>query len=146
MSEPKKISDKLAAAGQPTAADLQQAAAAGFKSVVNLRPPEEAGTLADEQQQAEAAGLQYVNVPLSPVEAGEGQTDQVLAAIEGLPTPILFHCGVGGRASALALITLATQQDLNHEQALAKARELGLNLEQPHLKQFLDQLSAAQGA
>jgi len=42
---------------------------------------------------------------------------------------------VGGRASAAALIAFATQQK---EAILAKAQELGINLEQPHLKQFLE--------
>jgi len=43
---------------------------------------------------------------------------------------------VGGRASAAALIAFATQQ--SREAILAKAQELGINLEQPHLKQFLE--------
>jgi len=45
---------------------------------------------------------------------------------------------VGGRASAAALIAFATQQKLSQEAILAKAQELGINLEQPHLKQFLE--------
>jgi uncharacterized protein (TIGR01244 family) len=138
ISETRQIGD--AAGGQPDAAQIQQLAAQGFKSIVNLRSPDETGVLSDEQQQAEAAGLNYVNVPLSPNQANDDLTAKVLQELENLPTPIFFHCGAGGRASALALISLATQQGLNREQVIAKAEELGVNIEQPHLKSFLENL------
>ncbi len=137
MDNVRKISDELSAAGQLTPEELQQAAAKGFKSVVNLRSPEEAGFRSNEQQEAEAAGLHYVNVPFKSTEAGDGLTGKVLEELEGLPGPILLHCAAGSRASALALIALATGEKLSHEQVLHKAQELGLNLDQPHLKQFL---------
>jgi len=81
----------------------------GFKSVVNLRSLDEAGALVDEQQQSEAAGLQYVNVPLQQQMLNWRQR---FFRVE-LPTPVYFHCGVGGRASAAALIAFATQQKLS---------------------------------
>lgn len=138
MTEAKKISDEFTAGGQPTPEDLKQLANQGFKSVVNLRSIDETGALVDEQQQSEAAGLQYVNVPLQSTEANAELTAKVLSEVEQLPTPVYFHCGVGGRASAAALIAFATQQKLSQEGILAKAQELGINLEQPHLKQFLE--------
>ena len=141
MGDIKKINDAFSAGGQPTPEDLKQLADEGFRSVVNLRDPNEAGALPDEQQQAEAAGLQYVNIPLKSTEANPELTAKVIAEVEQLPTPVYFHCGVGGRASAAALITFATQQKLNHEAVLAKAEELGINPEQPQLKQFLEGLT-----
>jgi uncharacterized protein (TIGR01244 family) len=140
MSDIKKISDEFAAGGQPTSEDLTRLANEGFKSVVNLRSLNESGTLAHEEQLAEAAGLNYLNVPLPSTEANAQLTAQMLAKVENLPTPIYFHCGAGGRASASALITFATQQKLNREAVLAKAKELGINPEQPQLKQFLENL------
>jgi uncharacterized protein (TIGR01244 family) len=121
INHAKQIGETFAAGGQPDAAKIQQLAAGGFKSIVNLRSPSETGTLDDEQQQVAAAGLGYVNIPLSPSEAHDDLTAKVLWEIENLPTPIFFHCGAGGRASALALIALATQQGLNREQVIAKA-------------------------
>ena len=136
----KQIGETFAAGGQPDATEIQQLAADGFKSIVNLRSPGEAGTLEDEQQQAEAAGLEYLNVPLSPSEGNDHLTAKVLNELATLPTPVFFHCGAGGRANALALIALATQQGLNRTQVIAKAEELGVSLEQPHLKSFLTSL------
>lgn len=141
MGNAKKISAEFSAGGQPTPEDLKQLADEGFKSVVNLRSPDETEALTDEQQQAEAAGLQYVSIPLKSIEANAELTAKVIAEVEQLPTPVYFHCGAGGRASAAALITFATQQKLSREAVLAKAQELGITPEQPQLKQFLEGLA-----
>ncbi|MEH1804095.1 beta-lactamase hydrolase domain-containing protein [Nostoc sp.] len=137
MSNTKKVSDDLSAAGQLTSEELKQAAQEGFKSVLNLRSPDEPGFLSDEQQQAQAAGLQYANVPLKPSEANQEQTELAIQEIENLPKPILIHCAAGARAGGIALIANAISEGLTYEEISQKAQELGLNLEQPHLKQFL---------
>ncbi|RCJ39347.1 phosphatase [Nostoc punctiforme NIES-2108] len=137
MSNTKKVSDDLSAAGQLTSEELKQAAQEGFKSVLNLRSPDEPGFLSDEQQQAQAAGLQYANIPLKPSEANQEQTELAIQEIENLPKPILIHCAAGARAGGIALIANAISEGLTYEEISQKAQELGLNLEQPHLKQFL---------
>ncbi|MBG1271002.1 beta-lactamase hydrolase domain-containing protein [Nostoc sp. WHI] len=137
MTNSKKISDDLSAAGQLTPEQLQQAAAEGFKSVINLRSPDEQGFLSDEQQQAEAAGLQYTNIPLKPTEPNQELTKAALEEIADLPKPILIHCAGGARASGIALIANAIHESLTYEQITQKAADLGISLDQPHLKQFL---------
>ncbi|MBC1223411.1 phosphatase [Nostoc sp. UCD121] len=137
MSNTRKVSKDLSAAGQPTPEELKQAAQEGFKSVLNLRSPDEAGFLGDEQQQAQAAGLQYANIPLKPSEANQELTEAAIQEIENLPKPILIHCAAGARAGGIALISNAISEGLTYEEISQKAQELGLNLEQPHLKQFL---------
>jgi len=137
MSNTKKVSEDLSAAGQPTPEELKQAAQEGFKSVLNLRSPDEPGFLSDEQQQAQAAGLQYANIPLKPSEANQELTEAAIQEIENLPKPILIHCAAGARAGGIALISNVISEGLTHEEISQKAQELGFNLEQPHLKQFL---------
>lgn len=137
MSNTKKVSDNLSVTGQVTPEQLQQAAQEGFKSVLNLRSPNEAGFLNDEQQQAQAVGLQYANVPLKPSEPNQQLTELAIQEIENLPKPVLIHCAAGARAGGIALIATAINEGLTYEQITQKATELGLNLEQPHLKQFL---------
>ncbi|MBD2433440.1 MULTISPECIES: beta-lactamase hydrolase domain-containing protein [Fischerella] len=141
MTEIKKISDQFSAAGQVSPEDLQQAAQAGFKSVLNLRSPAETGFVNDEQEQANAVGLEYANIPLSPTQANQESLNQAIQEIENLPKPILVHCAAGARASAIALIAAANQQGLTPEQVKQKAQELSLKLEQPHLQQFLQEES-----
>jgi uncharacterized protein (TIGR01244 family) len=137
MTNSKKISDDLSAAGQITPEQLHKAAAEGFKSVINLRSPDEQGFLSDEQQKAEAAGLQYTNIPLKLTEANQELTKAALEEIADLPKPILIHCAAGARASGIALIANAIHEGLSYEQIQQKAADLGISLEQPHLKQFL---------
>lgn len=137
MEPVKKVSDALSIAGQPTPEDLEQAAAQGFKSVLNLRSPSEANTLPDEQQHAEAAGLRYATVPLSPSSPDDALVHQALEELENLPQPVLLHCGAGARAGGLALIATAMQENLTKDQLIDRAQQIGISLDQPHLKQFL---------
>ena len=63
MENVKKINNNLAVATEQLSAEqLQQAAKEGYKSILNLRSPQEEGFLADEQEQAETAGLNYPNL------------------------------------------------------------------------------------
>ncbi|BAY15091.1 hypothetical protein NIES21_09060 [Anabaenopsis circularis NIES-21] len=137
MSNSKKVSENLSTGGQVTPEELQQLAQEGFKSVLNLRSPDEAGFLNDEQQQAEEAGLEYANIPLKPSQANQELTELAIEKIENLPKPILIHCAAGARAGGIALIATAVNEGLTYEQITQRASELGINLEQPHLKQFL---------
>ena len=137
MTNIKKVSDELSIAGQVTPDRLQQVAQDGFKSVLNLRSPDEPGFLSDEWQQAEALGLQYANIPLRPSEANQELTKQAIQELDNLPKPVLIHCAAGARAGGIALIATGIQAGLTYEEITAKAGELGISLEQPHLKEFL---------
>lgn len=138
MADIQPISDRYSSGGQPTADMLKQLADEGYRSVLNLRSPTESGVLDDEQQHAEVAGLHYATVPLNSTEANAELSAEALSVLAELPTPVYIHCGAGGRASALALIASATQQQWSRDEILAKAQELGINPDQPHLKQFLE--------
>lgn len=137
MENAKKVSNELSAAGQVTPEQLQQAAQEGFKSVLNLRSPDEAGYLNDEEQRSQETGLQYASVPLNASEFNQELVEASIREIENLPKPVLVHCGAGARAAAIALIAIAIQEGLTNEQMIEKAKPLDLNLKQPHLKQFL---------
>jgi uncharacterized protein (TIGR01244 family) len=137
MTDFKKVNDDLSIAGQISAEELRKIAIEGFKSVLNLRDPDENGFFHDEKQQAEIVGLEYVNIPLNSQEPNKELTTQTILEIYNLPKPILIHCAGGARAGGIALITDAIQAGYTYEQIVQKANELGINLEQPHLKQFL---------
>ncbi|WP_413172408.1 beta-lactamase hydrolase domain-containing protein [Anabaena azotica] len=143
MSDVKKVNDDLSIAGQISAEELRKLAIEGFKSVLNLRNPDENGFFHDEKQQAEIVGLEYVNVPLNSKEPNQQLTAEAILEIDHLPKPILIHCAGGARAGGIALIADAIQAGLTYEEIAQKATELGINLEQPHLKQFLLEKFAA---
>ncbi|MBE9249120.1 phosphatase [Dolichospermum sp. LEGE 00240] len=143
MTDLKKVNDNLSIAGQISAEELRKLAIEGFKSVLNLRDPDENGFFHDEKQEAQIVGLEYTNIPLNSQAPNQKLTAQAIQAVENLPKPILIHCAGGARAGGIALIAEAIQAGLTYEQIAQKANELGINLEQPHLKQFLLEKFAA---
>ena len=143
MTDLKKVNDDLSIAGQISSEELKQLAIGGFKSVLNLRSPDENGFFHDEKQEAQIVGLEYTNIPLNSQAPNPKLTAQAIQAVENLPKPILIHCAGGARAGGIALIAEAIQAGLTYEQIAQKANELGINLEQPHLKQFLLEKFAA---
>ncbi|MFM7364769.1 MAG: beta-lactamase hydrolase domain-containing protein [Cuspidothrix sp.] len=137
MSDVKKVSENLSIAGQISSDELKQLAIDGFQSVLNLRDPDENGFFHDEKQEAQIVGLEYTNIPLNPKEPNQELTKEAIQAVDNLPKPILIHCAGGARAGGIALIAEAIQRDITYEEISQKAQELGINLEQPHLKQFI---------
>lgn len=140
MDNVKQISTDLAVAmDQVTPEQLEQAAQQGFKSVMNLRSPQEEGFVTDEQQQAEAAGLTYVNVPVKPDAMTDDVADRVLKEIDQLPKPALIHCKSGIRSGAMTLMYVATKQGIDADRALDMAREQGFDCDaHPQMKQFFE--------
>ncbi|OWY63615.1 phosphatase [cyanobacterium TDX16] len=140
MENVKKINEQLTVAGQVTPEQLQQAAQEGFKSVLNLRSPDEEGYWRDEQQQAEALELHYVNIPVKVDTLTEDKTTEVLEQIDALPKPALIHCYKQMRAGAMALMNIATRNGLTPEQAFEKAHEIGFDCSAyPQMKEFFAQ-------
>ncbi len=122
----RQINAELAIAGQPSLEELQQWAQSGYRSIVNLRSPDEIGFLGDQQQKAELLGLQYLNLPTQLKAINPDFVLQAIPQIAALPTPVLLHCDSGTRSSIIALIKIAVKQGINPEQAIQKAQELGL--------------------
>lgn len=139
MENLKKINEQLAVAGQVKPEQLEEVANQGYKSVLNLRSPDEEGFIQDEQQQAEAVGLQYVNIPVKPDGMSEELTDRVLEQIDQLPKPALIHCASSMRAGAMAFMNVATRQGMTPEQVFEKATAAGFDCDaNPKMKQFLE--------
>ena len=137
MTDFKKVNDDLSIAGQISAEELRKLAIEGFKSVLNLRDPDENGFFHDEKQEAQIVGLEYTNIPLNSQAPNQELTAEAILEIDHLPKPILIHCAGGARAGGIALITDAIQAGYTYEEIAQKANELSINLEQPHLKHFL---------
>jgi uncharacterized protein (TIGR01244 family) len=105
------LSADVAVAAQLTPEAMAEAAAAGFRSVINNRPDFEGGptqpTSASIAQAAQAAGLSYAFLPV----ASGYQSPQEIAAfaelIETMPKPILAFCRSGTRSGKLVRAALA---------------------------------------
>ncbi len=99
------IAPDICAAPQLTPDAMAEAAAMGFKSVVNNRPDFEHGpdqpNSAESPAAAQAAGLQYRHLPV----AGGYQSPEEIAAMAALlaelPRPLLMFCRSGARSARL---------------------------------------------
>lgn len=64
-------------------------------------------------------------------------TNEILKQIDELPKPALIHCGVAMRAGAMALMHLATRQNLTPEQTFELAGKIGFDCSaHPKAKEF----------
>lgn len=99
------IAADVCVAPQLDPAAMAEAAAAGFRSVMNNRPDFEGGpdqpTSAAIEAAARAAGLEYRHLPV----AGNYQSPEQIAAcaqlLEALPRPVLMFCRSGARSTRL---------------------------------------------
>jgi len=99
------IAPDICAAPQLMPEAMAEAAAMGFRSVVNNRPDFEHGpdqpTSAQIETAAKAAGLEYRHLPV----AGGYQSPEEIAAfaqlLQELPRPLLVFCRSGARSTRL---------------------------------------------
>jgi uncharacterized protein (TIGR01244 family) len=99
------IAADVCVAAQLSPAAMAEAAAAGFRSVVNNRPDHEHGpgqpSSAELEAAARAAGLEYRHLP---VDGGWQSPEQIAAfavLLAELPRPLLAFCRSGARSARL---------------------------------------------
>jgi len=126
MQVVRKINDELAIAGQIIPEQLPEIAEEGYKSVLNLRSPDEHGFLTNEQDKIEFLGLHYVNLPTKTEMINPEVVLRILKTINELPKPILIHCDNAMRSAAIVLMYIATKQGIPLEQTFQQATKLGL--------------------
>jgi uncharacterized protein (TIGR01244 family) len=84
---------------------MAEAAAAGFKSVINNRPDYEGGpaqpTSAELERAAQAAGLQYRHLPVNGAYQSPEEVAAMAALLAELPRPVLAFCRSGARSTRL---------------------------------------------
>lgn len=136
----------LLTGGQPSAEQLEAIAAAGYRTIVDLRPEGEPGAPADEAARAAALGLAYVRIPIASAgdltEEKARELDRVLDA-EGAG-PVVVHCAAGNRVGAL-LALRAAHDGAAPEAALELGLDAGLTTLEPAVRERLG-LPAAEPA
>ena len=127
--------------GQPSAAQLQQAATAGITTVIDLRQPTEDRGF-DETATAASLGLHYVRIPVGGAAGLTPAKVQALqAALAQANGPVLLHCASGNRVGAL-LALMKAQQGASTEQALQFGREAGMTSLEAQTRTLLEQDTA----
>lgn len=106
MSNFSRINEHFSVSPQLEAGDIEAAAAAGFKTILNLRPDgEKPGYISDTEAADIAAGhgLDYRHIPVPVKGATPDITPERLTAfaqaLAETPGPALAYCGTGRRAA-----------------------------------------------
>ena len=99
------LTPDICVAPQLTPAAMAEAAAMGFKAVINNRPDFEHGpdqpTSAEIEAAAVAAGLEYRHLPVSGGHQTPEQIEAFAELLETLPRPLLAFCRSGARSTRL---------------------------------------------
>jgi len=105
------LSADVAVAGQLAPEAMAEAAAAGFRSVINNRPDFEGGpmqpTSASIEQAAQAAGLSYAFLPVASGYQSPEEIARFAGLLDSMPKPILAFCRSGARSGRLVRAALA---------------------------------------
>jgi uncharacterized protein (TIGR01244 family) len=121
--------------------DFEALAGSGYSSVVDVRTPEESEQSADlalERDAATKAGMAYAHIPVSSDQLDDSVVNAFRECISGLKGKVLIHGDSDDRSAALTLMHLAAEKGLTGEEALQRARELGIAQDDPRLTQFVE--------
>ena len=125
------LTTEFAIGPQPSIDDLDTIRAAGFASLLNLRPDDEQGEYLGSQEakaSANAAGLTYAHSPAENHALFETETiDQFEHALMALPSPIFSHCKTGTRTAILWALVAARHRSV--EDVITTLRKAGQELE-----------------
>jgi uncharacterized protein (TIGR01244 family) len=128
--------------GQPSEEQLEAIAAAGYRTVIDLRGTSEARGY-DEAAAMEAAGLEYVTVPVSQdTLSGGNPFADFVEVFKNAERPVVVHCASGNRVGAAYYAFLVAEEGLSREEALQRARDNGLHSAQLEaaVDRYLDSL------
>lgn len=127
-------SESIAFGGAPTDEALASLKEAGFKTILDLRTPEE-GTEA-ERQKVESLGMTYHNIPITPSSITDEKVEEFSRIVDGAGNkPLLIHCASSNRVGGLWFIHRALADDVPEAESLDEAKKAGLR--SPALEQVV---------
>ena len=116
----------LVTAGQPSAEQMQAAAEAGIRTVIDLRDPMEPRPF-DEAATAAELGLTYINAPVTPGTLTDATLERVLAAVRAhTDTPTMLHCASANRVGAALIPYFILDRGMSEQDAVDAAMLVGL--------------------
>ncbi|MCB1730399.1 MAG: TIGR01244 family phosphatase [Halieaceae bacterium] len=123
-----KLTDTVAVAGQISAEQVGEIAAAGFRVLVNNRPDgEDAGqpSGAEIEAAALAAGLEYHHLPVTGMNFPGPDVERMAQLLDDSSRPVFAFCRTGTRCTNLWVVT---RDEGSREEAVRHARALGFDL------------------
>jgi len=124
--------------GQPTPEQLEEAAQAGYRTVVNLRTEGEKGSW-DESAKSAELGLRYVAIPVAGAGGLSEENAKAVAEVLNNPEnlPAMVHCGSGNRVGAIFSLMAFHLDGEEPLRALELGLEAGLTSLEPIVREKL---------
>ncbi len=114
-------------AGQPEEEHLKRLSEAGYKTVVDLRTPEEPPRPDEWGMVVRRAGMDYVNIPVGHEDIDDETFDCFRELMrDGGQRPLLVHCSSANRVGALLIPYLILEEGMTPEKAREIAAQVGL--------------------
>jgi tyrosine-protein phosphatase SIW14 len=129
-----QVDEHVYRGAQPTEQGFASLAKIGIRTVIDLRGER------SEESKAQRAGMRYVRLPWSGFKApDETQIEAVLLLLnDSTQWPVFVHCkhGVDRTGTAIACYRIA-HDHWSNEQALAEAKEIGMNPLQRAMRSYI---------
>ena len=131
-----QLETTVACAGATTPEAVPEIKKLGFKSIINLRLPTEAGAnIEAEAAAAKSAGIPFYSIPFNTAQPDPKVADTFITTITTPGNePAYIHCATANRASAMWMIKRMVIDKWDADRAAQEAAALGLT--NPALKQF----------
>ena len=131
------LNQSLATAAQPSEQAFGKVAAAGFRSVLNLRTAAEGFDIEKERALVERSGMRYLHIPVVSSAPRAEQADEFVRAVRDKNLhPMLIHCSSANRVGAFMMIYRVVEQGWSEKKALEEAVRIGLSSDT--LKKFAE--------
>jgi uncharacterized protein (TIGR01244 family) len=130
MSDFRRVTEDLSVAPQISVEDVDEAARAGFKTIINNRPDGEAPDQPPSREieaAAQAAGLAYVHLPVvgGPTPQQVETTARLFAEAD---KPVLAFCRSGTRSIVTWSLSQAASGARSRDELIALGRRAGYDL------------------
>ncbi len=128
--------EALLVGGQPTPAQLEQAHELGYKTVINLRRPEEKDNT--DPEQVRGLGMAYIEIPIDgSADMTEDKARALAEALDKAESPAMVHCASGNRVGGLFAMKAYYIDGMSPEEALAVGKAAGMTRLEPTVREKL---------
>jgi uncharacterized protein (TIGR01244 family) len=119
-----KIRPDLATSSQPAPDAVRKLKEMGFRTVINLRMPQEG--IEKDREAVEAQGLSFVSVPVTPVTFSAKDVEAVAKVLDDRDAgPTLLYCSSANRVGAVWTV-YEVKKGKSLDEALAEGKKIGL--------------------
>ena len=116
----RRLSDRIATAGQPSEEELAAVARAGYRCVINLHIPSQPHAPADEAAFVRSLGLEYVHIPVPWEHPTRAHLERFFETMDARQDQRLFiHSAANKRVSAFVALYRTQRLGWLEEEALA---------------------------